>query len=81
MTVRSELDGLGPTEGPVFTWRVPAGFAHSQSPVGLPYGFTPGPTPAHDSGTSGWGTWLALAGLLLAIALVLMRTRSKSTLR
>ncbi len=77
MTARADLDGLGPTEGPVFTWRVPSGFARSEPAVGLPYGFTARPAPVHQESTAGWGTCLGLAGLLLAIVLVLTRTRSK----
>ncbi len=80
MTVRTELDGLGPAEGPVFTWKVPAGFAQAQPPVALPVGFTPNPA---SSGTNapGWTTWLGLVCLILAIALLLSRIRSKGPLR
>jgi len=80
MTVRAELDGLGPTDGPVFTWRVPAGFAQAQPPVALPVNFTPGPASAGTKATD-WGSWLGLACLLLVVVLLLSRTRSKGPLR
>jgi hypothetical protein len=79
MTARANLDGLGPTAGPVFTWRVPAGFAQEQPSVALPVGFTPNPA---SSGTNapGWASWLGLACLLLVVVLLLSRTRSKGPL-
>jgi len=80
MTARSELDGLGPADGPVVTWAVHEGFAQTQPPVGLPFGFTPNPV---SSGTNapGWTSWLGLASLLLVVVLLLSRTRSKRPLR
>ncbi len=81
MTVRAELDGLGPAEDPVFTWKVPAGFAQAQPSVGLPFGFTPGPAPSSSAGAPGWASWLGLACLLLVIVLLLSRTRSRRPLR
>jgi hypothetical protein len=80
MTARAELDGLGPADGPVVNWAVPKDFAQAQPPVGLPVGFTPNPA---SSGTNapGWATWLGLVCLVLAIALLLSRTRSKGALR
>lgn len=76
MTVRAELDGLGPADGPVVTWSVPEGFAQEQPRGALPFDVTPG---APSSGTSapGIASWLELACLLLVIVLLLSRTRSK----
>jgi hypothetical protein len=80
MTVRAELDGLGPIDGPVLTWRVPAGFAQTQPAVGLPFGSTPGP-PASDTVAPRWASWLGLVCLLLVVVLLLTRTRFKGPLR
>jgi hypothetical protein len=80
MTVRTELDGLGPADGPVFTWKVPAGFAQAQPPMALPVGVTPWPVSSGTKATD-WGSWLGLACLLLVVVLLLSRTRSKGPLR
>jgi hypothetical protein len=80
MTVRAELDGLGPTDGPVFTWRVPAGFSQTQPPVALPFSFTPGPASS-GANAPDWGSWLGLACVLLVVVLLLSRTRAKGPLR
>jgi hypothetical protein len=80
LTVRAELDGLGPVDGPVATWKVPDGFAQAQPPVALPLGFTPIQAPASRGG-SDWTAWLELAFLLLVVALLLSRIRSKGRLR
>jgi hypothetical protein len=79
MTARSELDGLGPADGPVVTWAVPKEFAQAQPPVALPVGFTPNPA---SSGTNapGWTSWLEIAFLVLVVALLLSRIRSKGPL-
>jgi hypothetical protein len=79
MTARSELDGLGPADGPVVTWAVHEGFAQTQPPAALPIGFTPNPA---SSGTNApaWTSWLGLASLMLVVALLLTRTRSKGPL-
>ncbi len=81
MTARANLDGLGPTDGPVLTWAVPGNFAQAQPPVGLPFGFTPGPAPSSSTGVPGWASWLGLACLLLVVVLLLTRTRFKGPLR
>ena len=79
MTARAELDGLGPADGPVVTWAVPKEFAQAQPPVALPVGFTPNPA---SSGTNapGWTSWLEIAFLVLVVALLLSRIRSKGPL-
>ena len=79
MTARAELDGLGPADGPVVTWAVPKDFAQAQPPVGLPVAFTPNPA---SSGTNapGWTSWLEIAFLVLVVALLLSRIRSKGPL-
>ena len=77
LTARAELDGLGPAEGPAVTWFVPADFAQVQPPTALPFGVNPGAaSPRTDA--PGWGSWLGLAFLILAVAFVLGRTRSRS---
>jgi hypothetical protein len=80
MTARSELDGLGPADGPVVTWAVHEGFAQTQPPAALPFGFAPNPASA-GTNAPGWTSWLGLACLLLVVVLLLSRTRSKGPLR
>ena len=79
MIAQAELDGLGPADGPVVTWAVPKEFAQAQPPVALPVGFTPNPA---SSGTNapGWTSWLEIAFLVLVVALLLSRIRSKGPL-
>ena len=73
MTAQAELDGLGPADGPVITWTVPADFARAEPQGALPFDFTPG------SASPGTGTpsWLGLVCLLLVVVLLLIRTSSK----
>ena len=76
----AELDGLGPADGPVLSWRAPRDFAWAQPSAAGPFDFTPGPASSGGDAT-GWASWLGLACLLLVVVLLLSRTRSKGPLR
>ena len=80
LTARAELDGLGPADGPVVTWTVPKDFAQGQSSAVRAFDFTPRPASSGKE-ARGWTSWLGLAGLLLMVGLLLIRTKPKGPLR
>jgi hypothetical protein len=71
----AELDGLGPSDGPVISWAVSRGFAQEVFSAARPSDSRPGPAPT-GQGTSGT-SWLVLGCVLLLAVLLLRRIRSE----
>jgi hypothetical protein len=77
---RAALDGLGPAEGSVVTWTVPADLAQARSPFERPFDSAPAPAPASPAASSR-APWLWFVGLLLVVVLVLLRASRKGPLQ